>query len=81
MGFKIAILISGRGSNMLNIIEACNNKKLYSSVNLVVSNRPNALGLKVANKYNIRTEILDSNKLTKENFERMKNTNEIKKNN
>jgi formyltetrahydrofolate-dependent phosphoribosylglycinamide formyltransferase len=69
MGFKIAILISGRGSNMLNIIEACNNKKLYSSVNLVVSNRPNALGLKVANKYNIRTEILDSNKLTKENFE------------
>ena len=69
MGFKIAILISGRGSNMLNIIEACNNKKLCSSVNLVVSNRPNALGLKVANKYNIRTEILDGNKLTKENFE------------
>ncbi len=69
MGFKIAILISGRGSNMLNIIEACNNKKLYSSVNLVVSNRPNALGLKVASKYKVRTEILDSNSLTKENFE------------
>ena len=69
MGFKIAILISGRGSNMLNIIEACNNKKLYSSVNLVVSNRPNVLGLKVASKYKVRTEILDSNNLTKENFE------------
>ena len=69
MGFKIAILISGRGSNMLNIIEACNNKKLYSSVSLVVSNRPNALGLKVASKYKVRTEILDSNNLTKENFE------------
>jgi phosphoribosylglycinamide formyltransferase-1 len=69
MGFKIAILISGRGSNMLNIIEACNNKKLYSSVNLVVSNRPNAVGLKVASKYKVRTEILDSNNLTKENFE------------
>ena len=69
MGFKIAILISGRGSNMLNIIEACNNKKLYSSVNLVVSNRPNAVWLKVANKYKVRTEILDSNNLTKENFE------------
>ena len=24
--FKVAILISGRGSNMKNIIEACNNK-------------------------------------------------------
>jgi len=69
MGFKIAILISGRGSNMLNIIEACNNKKLYSSVSLVVSNRPNAVGLKVARKYKVRTEILDSNNLTKENFE------------
>ena len=69
MGFKIAILISGRGSNMLNIIEACNNKKLYSSVKLVVSNRPNAVGLKVASKYKVRTEILDSNNLTKENFE------------
>ena len=69
MGFKIAILISGRGSNMLNIIEACNSKKLYSSVNLVVSNRPNVLGLKVASKYKVRTEILDSNNLTKENFE------------
>ena len=69
MGFKIAILISGRGSNMLNIIEACNNKKLYSSVNLVVSNRPNVVGLKVASKYKVRTEILDSNNLTKENFE------------
>ena len=69
MGFKIDILISGRGSNMLNIIEACNNKKLYSSVNLVVSNRPNVLGLKVASKYKVRTEILDSNNLTKENFE------------
>ena len=69
MGFKIAILISGRGSNMLNIIEACKNKKLSSSVNLVVSNRPNVLGLKVASKYKVRTEVLDSNNLTKENFE------------
>ena len=48
MGFKIAILISGRGSNMKNIIEACNNKKLCSSVNLVVSNKSNAYGLKIA---------------------------------
>ena len=69
MGFKIAILISGRGSNMLNIIEACKNKKLCSSVNLVVSNRPNVVGLKVASKYKVRTEILDSNNLTKKKFE------------
>ena len=69
MGFKIAILISGRGSNMKNIIEACNNKKLCSSVNLVVSNKSNAYGLKVASKYKIETHILDSKNLARENFE------------
>ena len=69
MGFKIAILISGRGSNMKNIIEACNNKKLCSSVNLVVSNKLNAYGLKIASKYKIKTHIIDSKNIGKENFE------------
>ena len=69
MGFKIAILISGRGSNMKNIIEACKNKKLSSSVNLVVSNKSNAYGLKVASKYKKETHILESENLGKENFE------------
>ena len=69
MGFKIAILISGRGSNMKNIIEACNNKKLCSSINLVVSNKSDADGLKIANKYNIETHILDSKNLSNQNFE------------
>ncbi len=69
MGFKIAILISGRGSNMKNIIEACNKKKLCSSVNLVVSNKSNAFGLKVASKYKIETHILDSKNLATESFE------------
>ena len=69
MGFKIAILISGRGSNMKNIIEACKNKKLCSSVSLVVSNKSNAYGLKIASKYKIETHILDSKNLTTESFE------------
>ena len=67
MGFKIAILISGKGSNMKNIIEACNNKKLCSSVNLVLSNKSNAYGLKIANKYKIETHILDSKNIPTEN--------------
>ena len=69
MGFKIAILISGRGSNMRNIIEACINKKLCSSVNLVISNKSHAYGLKVASKYKIETHVLDNKNLTTENFE------------
>ena len=71
MGFKIAILISGRGSNMKNIIEACNNKKLCSSVDLVVSNKSNAYGLEVASKYKIETHILDSKNLASKNFENL----------
>ena len=54
---------------MKNIIEACNNKKLCSSVNLVVSNKSDAYGLKVASKYKIKTHILDGKNLATENFE------------
>ena len=50
MGFNIGILISGQGSNMLNIIEACQANKLISDVNLVVSNNPDAVGIKKAEK-------------------------------
>ena len=71
MGFKIAILISGRGSNMQSIIEACNNKELCSSVELVVSNKSNAYGLKAASKYKVTTHILESKNLGTENFERL----------
>ena len=71
MGFKIAILISGRGSNMKNIIKACNKKNLCSSVNLVVSNKSNAYGLKVASKYKIKTHILNTKNLATENFEHL----------
>ena len=45
MGFNLAILISGRGSNMLNIVDACNNKTLSSKVKIVISNNKNSSGL------------------------------------
>ena len=71
MGFKIAILISGRGSNMLNIIKACNDKRLCSSVNLVVSNKSNAHGLKIAGRYKVGTHVLDNKNFSKEIFENL----------
>ena len=45
MGFNLAILISGRGSNMLNIVDACNNKTLSSKVKIIISNNKNSTGL------------------------------------
>ncbi len=64
MGFKLAILISGNGSNMLNILEACKKKILSSKVKLVVSNNYNSKGITLAQKKKIRTAIIDN-----ENFE------------
>ena len=69
MGFRIAILISGRGSNMQNIIKACKSKKLASSVSLVVSNKKDADGLAIAKKMKINCYSLDDKNLTKSEFE------------
>ena len=80
MGFRIAILISGRGSNMQNIIKACIDKKLNSSVNLVISNQSNALGLKIADKYDTDTYVLDSDNQSTKKFEEQLNEVLKKKN-
>ena len=53
MAFNLGIIISGRGSNMLNIINACQNRKLLSRVSIVISNVPDAEGLKIAQKKNV----------------------------
>ena len=65
MGFNLAILISGRGSNMLNIVDACNNKILSSKVRIVISNNKNSLGLAKVKKKGIKTKIIDENQIKK----------------
>ena len=54
MVLKLAIFISGRGSNMLSILKACENPDYPAEVKLVFSNRPDASGLKVAQEKSIR---------------------------
>jgi len=56
---RVAVLISGRGSNMEALIGACRDKKFPAEIVLVVSNRPKAKGLDVARKAGIRTEVVD----------------------
>ena len=56
----IAIFASGAGSNAEKIIElASNNNATPFTVKLVVCNKPEAGVLKIANKYNIETLIID----------------------
>ena len=42
---RVAVLISGRGSNMTALVEAAREKNYPAEIVLVVSNRPNAEGI------------------------------------
>lgn len=58
--FKIAVLISGGGSNLQSIIDSIENKYLTNcSIEFVISDRNGVLGLERAKKHNIRGLILD----------------------
>ncbi|MBT3535367.1 MAG: phosphoribosylglycinamide formyltransferase [Rhodospirillaceae bacterium] len=57
--YKIAILISGRGSNMAALIEACRDEDYPAEVALVLSNRPDAPGLEIAQAANIPTQVIE----------------------
>ena len=60
MAYKIAILISGDGSNMLNILEAYKKGQIKSKIVTIVSNNPNSKGLKKAKKYGVITKVINS---------------------
>ena len=56
---RVAVLISGRGSNMTALIEAARAKDYPAEIVLVVSNRPDAAGLARAREDAIATAVID----------------------
>ena len=69
--FKIAVLISGNGSNLEAIINACKDNIINGSVNIVISNNPDAYGLQRAKNHSLDYKIIDNNKFeTREDFDR-----------
>ncbi len=56
---RTAILISGRGSNMLALIEAARDPNYPADIALVVSNRADAPGLAAAKERGIATAVID----------------------
>ena len=56
---RVAILISGRGSNMRALIEAARAPDYPAEIVLVVSSTPNAEGLKFAGAAGIPTAVVD----------------------
>ena len=60
MLLKLAILISGRGSNMQAILNVIKKQNIPINIVIVISNKPTARGLRIAKKYGVKTEIVES---------------------
>ena len=56
---RVAILISGRGSNMAALIEAAKDPAYPAEIVLVLSNRPDAAGIATAHDADIATAVVD----------------------
>ena len=56
---RVAILISGRGSNMVALVEAAKDPAFPAEIVLVLSNRPEAAGLARAAAAGIATQAID----------------------
>ena len=68
---RLAILISGRGSNMQALIDACTNGELPARVAVVISNKADAEGLARAAAAGVPTRCIDHRKFdTREAFDR-----------
>jgi len=76
---KVAILISGRGSNMKAIVKACEDVEFPAEIVLVLSNKIDAAGLEFAREKKIPTAVINhKNFSTREEFDK-KMSEEIEK--
>lgn len=69
-GKQVGVLISGRGSNLASLIEACADDDFPAQITLVISNKADVAGLNVAKDAGIATLVIDHKKYeTREDFE------------
>ena len=57
---KLGILISGRGSNMESILKTIKKENIPIDPAVVISNKPDAKGLEIAEKLGVKTEVIQS---------------------
>lgn len=68
---KVAILISGRGSNMRALIDAAKNPNYPAEISLVITNKENAVGLEFAKQKGIKTAVVNNKDFSsREDFDR-----------
>jgi len=66
---RLAILGSTRGSNLLGLIEAISQKKLAATIELVLSDKPQAMILERARAHHIPAFFVDPSGLSREAFD------------
>ncbi|MCF8496079.1 MAG: phosphoribosylglycinamide formyltransferase [Alphaproteobacteria bacterium] len=67
---SLAVLISGRGSNLQALIDACEDPGFPAAIKIVVSNRPAVYGLERAQNHNIPVQAIDHKQYSsRETFE------------
>lgn len=68
---KLAVFISGRGSNLQALIDSCAKGNFPAEISLVLSDRPDAYGLKRAEEAGIKTELVSYKEYSgREDFEK-----------
>ena len=66
----IIVLVSGNGSNLQAIAEACNKNQINSNITNVISNNPDAFGIVRAKRLNIPHTCIDHKKFsTRDDFD------------
>ena len=70
MPIKIAVLVSGRGSNLEAILAAIEKKELEAEIAVVLSNNPDSYALKIAKKHNIPTVSVDHRGISRKEHEK-----------
>ncbi len=67
---RVGILISGRGSNMMSLVEAAGTPDYPAEISVVISNRPDAAGLNWAQERGLETIAIDHKRFSgRETFE------------
>ena len=75
---KIAVFVSGRGSNLKAIIDAIENKNLNAEIKLIISNKADCAAFKLADLKNIPTFCVSASR--KENYLTFDEISELLKN-
>jgi phosphoribosylglycinamide formyltransferase-1 len=66
---RVAVLLSGRGSNFVALAEACSRSEVPAEIVLVVSNRPDAPGVERARERGLPAAVIPGKGMTREEHE------------